>query len=54
MLAIMMLSNPDRYQILAPNFYMSEQQELKQILEPLWNELPGVEKHGGSFWWRIK
>lgn len=54
MLATMLLSNPDRYEILAPNFYMSEDAALKTILEPLWNALPGVEKHGGSFWWRMK
>lgn len=54
MLATLLLSNPDRYEILAPNFYMSEDAELKTILEPLWKELPGVEKHGGSFWWRVK
>jgi predicted O-methyltransferase YrrM len=53
MLATMLLSNPDRYDIIAPNFYMSEDDELKQILEPLWKELPGVEKHGGSFWMRV-
>ncbi|MEJ8817236.1 class I SAM-dependent methyltransferase [Lacibacter sp. H407] len=54
MLAAMLLSNPDRYEILAPNFYMSEDAELNKILEPLWKELPEVEKHGGSFWWRVK
>ena len=54
MLATMLLSNPNRFEILAPNFYMSEDAELKTILEPIWNELPGVEKHGGSFWFRIK
>lgn len=54
MLATMLLSNPARYEILAPNFYLSEDAELKQILEPLWKELPGVEKHGGSFWWRVR
>lgn len=54
MLATMLLSNPDRYEILAPNFYMSEDDELNKILEPLWKELPGVEKHGGSFWWRVR
>ena len=54
MLATMLLSNPDRYEILAPNFYMSEDAELKTILDPLWKELPGVEKHGGSFWWRVR
>lgn len=54
MLAVMLLSNPDRYEIIAPNFYMSEDAELQTILEPLWKELPGVEKHGGSFWWRVR
>ena len=54
MLATMLLSNPARYELLAPNFYLSEDAELKQILEPLWKELPGVEKHGGSFWWRVR
>ncbi|QNA44515.1 class I SAM-dependent methyltransferase [Lacibacter sediminis] len=53
MLATMLLSNPDRYEIISPNFYLSEDDELKQILEPLWKELPGVEKHGGSFWFKI-
>jgi predicted O-methyltransferase YrrM len=53
MLATMLLSNPGRYEILAANFYMSEDDELKQVLEPLWKELPGVEKHGGSFWMRV-
>jgi predicted O-methyltransferase YrrM len=54
MLATMLLSNSDRYEILAPNFYMSEDVELKNILQPLWKELPGVEEHGGSFWLRLK
>ncbi|MEJ8841731.1 class I SAM-dependent methyltransferase [Lacibacter sp. H375] len=54
MLATMLLSNSDRYEILAANFYMSEDAELKTILEPLWKELPGVEKHGGSFWLKVK
>ncbi len=54
MLATMLLSNPERYEMLAANFYMSEDAELKTILEPLWKELPGVEEHGGSFWLRVK
>ena len=53
MLATMLLSNADRYEIISPNFYMSEDEELKQILQPLWKELPKVETHGGSFWFRI-
>lgn len=54
MLATMLLSNPERYEILAANFYISEDEELKQILQPVWKELPGVEQHGGSFWFKIK
>jgi len=54
MLATMLLSNPDRYEILAANFYISEDKTLSQILEPFWKELPGVEMHGGSFWFRLK
>lgn len=53
MLATALLSNPDKFEIIAPVFYMSEDDELKQILQPLWNDLPGVETHGGSFWFRI-
>ena len=32
-----------------------EDEELKQILEPLWNHssMPKVEKHGGSYWIEI-
>ncbi len=54
MLATALIFNPGKFEILAPGFYMSEDKTLKQILEPLWNALPGVETHGGSFWLRIK
>ncbi len=53
MLAIMLLSNPERYKIIAANFYMSEDAACKQVLDPLWKELPAVEHHGGSFWFRV-
>ena len=55
MLAGMVLSNPVRYQPLLPNYFISRDSELKQILNPLWNHpaLAGVEQHGGSFWMRI-
>lgn len=53
MLATALLFNPGKFEIIAPVFYMSEDKPLKQILEPLWNALPGVETHGGSFWFRI-
>jgi predicted O-methyltransferase YrrM len=54
MLATALLFNPGKFDIIAPVFYMSEDETLKQILQPLWNQLPGVETHGGSFWLRIK
>jgi hypothetical protein len=54
MLATAILCNPGKFEFIAPAFYMSEENELKQVLQPLWNALPGVETHGGSFWLRIK
>ncbi len=53
-LATAILCNPDKFDIVAPVFYICEDNELKKIIEPLWNELPGVEIHGGSFWFKIK
>jgi hypothetical protein len=53
MLATALLSNPEKFEILLPNFYISEDDELKKALQPIWNKLPGVETHGGSFWFRI-
>jgi len=54
-LAAFLLANPDRYQTIMPNYFVSEDAGLKQILEPLWNDasMPKVEKHGGSFWLEI-
>lgn len=53
-LATALLSHPQGYELIAPAFYMSEQKELNNILQPLWQQLPGVETHGGSFWFRIR
>jgi len=54
-LAAFLLANPERYHTLMPNYFVSEDDELKQILEPLWNHssMPKVEKHGGSYWIEI-
>lgn len=56
MLAAFLMSNPDRYCTLMPNYYISEHPALKRILEPLWEkpQLSGVERHGGSFWLQIR
>lgn len=54
-LAIALLSNPDKYQILLPNYYISEDQELSSMISPIWerNGMKEVERHGGSFWFRV-
>jgi hypothetical protein len=55
-LGSVIMSNPDKYEIISPNFYISEQKELAEILKPIWQmpSLSKVEKHGGSFWFKIK
>ena len=55
-LGALLLNNPQKYEVIAPNFYISEQPQLAGILDPLWQEpnLRHVERHGGSFWFRIK
>jgi hypothetical protein len=38
-----------------PNYYLSENKQLSQIIEPIWSAIPHVvEKHGGSFWLKIE
>lgn len=54
-LAMYLMANPEKYQPILPNFFISEDNELKSILRPVWDHpnLQGVEKHGGSFWMRV-
>jgi hypothetical protein len=54
-LAAMILSAPEKYKTMLPNFFISEDSELRKILEPIWqhDNLKNVERHGGSFWFRI-
>lgn len=56
LLAVMLLSNDAKFQTILPNFFISEDPDLSKILDPLWNhkKMPPVEKHGGSFWIKIK
>lgn len=55
-LAIALLSNPNKYEILLPNFYISEDPELSHMLKPIWDDsrLQTAEHHGGSFWFRVR
>ena len=54
-LAAFMLANPKKYNTILPNFFISEDKELSNIIAPIWNHpnLEGVKRHGGSFWMQI-
>jgi hypothetical protein len=51
-LAAFLLANPAKYRPILPNYFISEDAQLKEILSPVWEHenLKGVERHGGSFW----
>lgn len=55
LLASFILANSAKYKPILPNFFISEDQELSEIISPIWNHpnLVNVEKHGGSFWLQI-
>jgi len=54
-LAFYLLSNPDKYEPILPNYYISEDPELSELIAPIWDHenLKNAERHGGSFWIRI-
>lgn len=54
-LAAFVLANPEKYKTIMPNFFVSEDPQLSQILKPLWDHpmMSNVERHGGSYWLRI-
>jgi len=56
MLANLLLYGMDKIEILFPCFYVSKTMELSETLNPLWKDpyFDKVDKHGGSFWFRIK
>jgi len=55
-LAMYLLANPEKYKTIFPNYFVSEDKELAEILVPVWqhDSMTGVEKHGGSYWIRIE
>jgi hypothetical protein len=55
-LAMYLMANNKKYKPLLPNYFISQDEELSNILQPVWNHpnLAGVEQHGGSFWLRIQ
>jgi predicted O-methyltransferase YrrM len=54
-LAAFLMANPQRYHTIMPNYFVSEDLQLNQVLNPLWEHpsMPVVERHGGSYWIRI-
>lgn len=54
-LAMFLLANPAKFETLLPNYFISEDAELAKHISPMWNHknLEKVEKHGGSFWFKI-
>lgn len=54
-LAAFLLANPEKYKPIMPNYFVSEDAELSEVLTPIWDgeNLSGVEKHGGSFWFEV-
>ena len=55
-LAIYLLADSKKYEPLLPNYFIFEDKELNSQIEPIWHHpnLEKVEKHGCSFWLRIK
>lgn len=54
-LAMYLIANSKKYETILPNYFISEDKELSDLISPIWNHynLNGVEKHGGSFWLKI-
>jgi hypothetical protein len=52
LLAAYLLAKQAPFEVVLPNFFISNDNELSGILAPLWErpELAGIETHGGSFW----
>ncbi|MBK8634206.1 MAG: class I SAM-dependent methyltransferase [Saprospiraceae bacterium] len=54
-LAMYLLANPTKFETIFPNYFISEDKELADLITPIWQHanMAGVEKHGGSYWLRI-
>jgi hypothetical protein len=54
-LAMFLLANPEKYQPIAANYYISENPKLSNLIDDFWKHpnTVNVEKHGGSFWLKI-
>jgi len=55
MLSAFILANPAKYKTILPNYFISQDKELSNLIAPMWDHpnLLNVERHGGSFWLQI-
>jgi hypothetical protein len=55
MLSAFILANPAKYKTILPNYFISQDKELCNLIAPMWDHpnLLNVERHGGSFWLQI-
>lgn len=55
LLASFIIANPKKYKTILPNYFISEDKALSDILKPIWEHpnLRNVERHGGSYWLEI-
>ncbi len=54
MLAVALLLG-DRFEVMLPNAFLTEDNELKAILDPMLDRInmPKINRHGGSFWMKV-
>jgi hypothetical protein len=55
-LAAFLLANPEKFNTIFPNYFVSEDAELASRLAPIFDHpnLKTVERHGGSYWLQIQ
>jgi hypothetical protein len=49
-LAASLLAGHRNYRVVLPNAFISREQDLVALVNPLWQQLPGVAFRGSSFW----
>ncbi len=52
-LAILLMANPNRYETVMPNYWVSQELSFAAAMNDIWQEMPDMEKHGGSYWIKI-
>jgi predicted O-methyltransferase YrrM len=55
LLATLLLAAPEKFKTMMPGYFVSEDAELRKIIEPVWDHpnIKNVERHGGSYWFKV-